>query len=184
MGQPIATAGAARRCVLCALCVTLGAAPLARPALAQQAPPSHDALRRNGYGDPFFPLSSAAGAACPTPLGPRTTREEARDDAHDRAGRGTRCRLAHRCSKPDAYRYDADIAKAVRQQLRDSPLLAGTSLWITVQRRFVYADGCASANFDRLALQRRLTAIDNVDRVFVRVTSDPRAMLPYPAAPR
>jgi hypothetical protein len=36
------------------------------------------------------------------------------------------------------------------------------------------------ASFDRLALQRQLAEIENVERVFVRVTSDPRVMLPYP----
>lgn len=167
-----------RGAIACAFAM-LCAVPVAHTAFAQQTPPSREAVRKNWYGDPFFALSAAA-AACPTPLGPRMTREEAADDAHYRAERGTSCWLAHRCSKPNSYMYDADIATAVRNQLRDAPLLAGTSLWITVQRRFVYVDGCVPADFDRLALQRRLAAIQDVDRVFVRVTSDPRAMLPYP----
>ncbi|HTH60726.1 MAG TPA: BON domain-containing protein [Paraburkholderia sp.] len=169
-----------------ALCVTLCAASIAQGAFAQGKPSSHDDARKNWYGDPFFALSAAAGPACPTPLGPRMSREEADSDAHYRVERGTSCWLAHRCSKPNSYMYDADIAKAIRKQLHDAPMLAGTSLWVTVQRRFVYVDGCVPASFDRLALQRRMEQILDVDRVFVRVTSDPHALLPYPtpAAPR
>lgn len=165
-----------RRALACALGVMLCAAPVARTAFAEQTPPLRDGVRKNAHGDPFFALSAAAGAACPMPLGPRLTPEEAADNARHRAARGT---------KSDSYKYDADIATAVREQLRDARLLAGTSLWITVQRRFVYVDGCVPGDFDRLPLQRQLASIPEVDRVFVRVTSDPRAMLPYPtpAAP-
>lgn len=191
MGTAFARSRRARRVFACALGVMLGAmwgaTPIVRTAFAQHGPSSssRDAVRKNWYGDPFFALSAAAGAACPTPLGPRMTRAQANDDAHYRAERGTSCWLAHRCSKPNSYSYDADIATAIRKQLQHAPLLASTSLWITVQRRFVYADGCVPADFDRLALQRRLAEIQDVDRVFVRVTTDPHAMLPYPtiAAP-
>jgi hypothetical protein len=172
-------------CKWYAVCVLLCAAPVAHEAFAQHKSAPEGTVRKNWYGDPFFALS-AAGPACPTPLGPRMTRAQADDDAHYRVERGTSCWLAHRCSKPNSYLYDADIATAVRKQLHDAPLLAGARLWITVQRRFVYADGCVPAGFDRLALQRRLEEIQDVERVFVRVTSDPRALLPYPtsAAPR
>lgn len=178
----------ARSAFAYALCALLCAALAAgmHAAFAQRAPSPHEAARKNWYGDPFFALSGAgAGASCPTPLGPRMTRAQANDDAHYRAERGTSCWLAHRCSKPNSYLYDADIATAIRKQLQDAPLLAGTRLWITVQRRFVYADGCVPPGFDRLALQRRLEAIEDVERVFLRVTSDPHALLPYPtpAAP-
>lgn len=192
MRQVMATTSggrAARRafaCAIGALCLLLGTAPAVRTVLAQTSPPARDTARKNWYGDPFFPLTAAAGASCPVPLGPRMTRAQANDDAHYRAERGTSCWLAHRCSKPNSYLYDTNIAAAIRKRLHDVPLLGGTSVWITVQRRFVYADGCVPAGFDRQALQKQLEAIDDVERVFVRVTSDPRAMLPYPtlAAPR
>ncbi len=142
---------------------------------------------RNWYNDPFFALSTASGA-CPQPLGPRMTKAEADDDAHYRVERGTTCWLAHTCTKPNSYLYDADIANAIRAAFTDDATLAGTSIWITVQRRFVYAEGCASAAFDRAALERRLAAIADVEQVFVRLAPDPRAPLPYktlttPSAP-
>ncbi|MFX1674521.1 BON domain-containing protein [Paraburkholderia sp. A2WS-5] len=137
---------------------------------------------RNWYNDPFFALSSAPGA-CPQPLGPRMTKAEADDDAHYRVERGTTCWLAHKCTKPNAYLYDADIATAIREKFGDAASLNGTSVWITVQRRFVYAEGCAPAAFDRAALERGLAAIPDVEQVFVRLRADPHARLPYKTLP-
>ncbi|MDR3097622.1 MAG: BON domain-containing protein [Paraburkholderia sp.] len=137
---------------------------------------------RNWYNDPFFALSSAPGA-CPQPLGPRMTKAEADDDAHYRVERGTTCWLAHKCTKPNSYLYDADIATAIRARFKGDASLAGTSVWITVQRRFVYAEGCAPAAFDRAALERRLAAIPDVDQVFVRLRADARARPPYKTWP-
>lgn len=134
--------------------------------------------RKNWYNDPFFALSSAVNA-CPLPLGPLMTQAEAEDDAHYRVERGTTCWLAHKCSKPNSYLYDAGIAAAIRRQFEGAAMLAGTSLWITVQRRFVYAEGCVPAAFDRDTLQRRLEAIPDVEQVFVRVTVDPHGTPPY-----
>lgn len=150
-------------------------------AVAQASAPSRDEVR-NWYNDPFFALS-AAQRACPQPLGPSMTKAEADDDAHYRVERGTTCWLAHKCTKPNSYLYDADIAQAIRTQFKDDATLAGTSLWITVQRRFVYAEGCAGANFDRAALERRLSAIPDVEQVFVRISADPRAKPPYKTMP-
>lgn len=152
-----------------------GTADTAASAAASAANPDEV---RNWYNDPFFALSNAPGA-CPQPLGPRMTKAEADDDAHYRVERGTTCWLAHKCTKPNSYLYDADIAKAIREAFKGDASLAGTSLWITVQRRFVYAEGCAPAAFDRAALERRLTAIPDVDKVFVRLRADPHALPPY-----
>jgi hypothetical protein len=146
--------------------------------LHAQSAPDGQTPRKNWYNDPFFALSKAV-SACPLPLGPLMTKAEAEDDAHYRVERGTTCWLAHKCTKPNSYMYDDDIAAAVRQQLEGNAMLADTSLWITVQRRFVYAEGCVPAAFDRDALRRRLEAIPDVEQVFVRVTSDPRGPLPY-----
>lgn len=151
-------------------------AGIAAPGAVAQAPAG--AELRNWYNDPFFALSSAI-RDCPLPLGPLMSKAEADDDAHYRVERGTTCWLAHKCTKPNSYLYDADIAAAIRQQLQGDAMLADTSVWITVQRRFVYAEGCVSAGFDSAALERRLAAIADVEQVFVRVTPDPRGALPY-----
>lgn len=77
--------------------------------------------------------------------------------------------------------YDAPIADAVKAHFAGSDRLHGTSLWITVQRRFIYVEGCADTAFDRQALQRELEALPDVEQVFVRITDDPRKRLPYKA---
>ncbi len=158
---------------------TTNATNTANPASASSENPAEV---RNWYNDPFFALSTAPGV-CPQPLGPLMTKAEADDDAHYRVERGTTCWLAHQCTKPNSYLYDADIAKAIREEFKGDASLAGTSLWITVQRRFVYAEGCAPAAFDRAALERRLAAIPDVDKVFVRLRADPRAPPPYKTLP-
>jgi hypothetical protein len=166
--------------VVLAACLAFGPAVQAQAQTQAQTEPASaaQAARKNWYNDPFFALSTAVNA-CPLPLGPLMTKAEAEDDAHYRVERGTSCWLAHKCSKPNSYLYDADIAAAIRQQFQGDALLAGTSLWITVQRRFVYAEGCVPAVFDRAALQRRLEAIPDVEQVFVHVMADPRAAPPY-----
>ncbi|HDR8973828.1 BON domain-containing protein [Burkholderia vietnamiensis] len=135
------------------------------------------AARRNWYNDPFIALSQDY-AECPLPLGPWMTHAEMEDDAHYRVERGTTCWLAHRCTKPNSYMYDEPIAAAAKA-FSGSERLRGTSLWITVQRRFIYVEGCAEAAFDRQALARELGALPDVEQVFVRITDDPHRALPY-----
>lgn len=137
---------------------------------------------RNWFNDPFFTLSQDF-AGCPVPLGPFTDRAEMEDDAHYRVERGTTCWLAHKCTKPNSYMYDADIAGAVRARFTGDQTLHGASIWITVQRRFIYADGCAPAAFDRDALTKQLEAIPDVEQVFIRLSTDPHAPLPYKPFP-
>ncbi len=148
-------------------------------ALQAQEPASSAAGdRRNWFNDPFFPLSHAI-ADCPVPLGPLMTHAQMEDDAHYRVERGTTCWLAHKCTKPNSYLYDAPIADAIRTHFTDPHAFDGTSLWITVQRRFVYAEGCAPASFDLRALQRQFEAIPDVERVFIRVGVSARGPIPY-----
>ncbi|KWI42069.1 BON domain-containing protein [Burkholderia stagnalis] len=167
-----------RTCIARWLAVTLAASVLAASARAQQDAAGEQAARRNWYNDPFVALSQDV-AGCPVPLGPWMTKAEMADDAHYRAERGTTCWLAHRCTKPNSYMYDAPIADAAKAHFAGSASLGGTSLWITVQRRFIYVEGCASASFDRAALQQELEALPDVEQVFVRITDDPHRSVPY-----
>lgn len=166
------------RSLLGALTVASAACFAGGNAVAQTAANAGADSVKNWYNDPFFALSSDV-PACRTPLGPLMTKAEADDDAHYRVERGTTCWLAHKCSKPNSYLYDADIAAAIRRQLQGDARFKGASVWITVQRRFVYAEGCAPAGFDNAALERTLLAIPDVEQVFVRLTPDPRGTPPY-----
>jgi hypothetical protein len=146
--------------------------------LLSAAPHAQEPELKNWYNDPFFALSQAF-AGCPVPLGPFMTRAQMEDDAHYRVERGTTCWLAHKCIKPNSYMYDADIAGAIRAHFTDTRAFGGTSVWITVQRRFVYAEGCAPRTFDVHALQQQLEAIPDVEQVFIRINTDAHGPLSY-----
>lgn len=117
----------------------LAAALLALPAAANSQPPEP---LRNWFADPYFQVSSAL-ADCPVPRGPLMTEAERELQSHHRAERGTTCWLQGRCERPNSYAYDADIAAGLRAALADSALLRDSTVWVTVQGRVVYFEGCA-----------------------------------------
>lgn len=153
--------------LLCVLLVL--AAPLAvhaSPALA------------NWFDDPFFQIS-ATHPACPEPAGPRTTEAEKRAQAHHRAERGTTCWLAGQCERRNAYLYDADIAQALKTRLGHRRLPASASLWVTVQGRVVFIEGCSSSRRVVRQLESRVRALPHVQQVVTAVYAGPPARVPY-----
>ncbi|QCP52473.1 BON domain-containing protein [Trinickia violacea] len=171
-----------KRLFVASMLLASSVASYGQEASAAAAPEPAAPEIRNWFNDPFFTLSQDF-TGCPVPLGPFTGRAEMEDDAHYRVERGTTCWLAHKCTKPNSYMYDADIADAVRSRFTGAPTLHGTSIWITVQRRFIYADGCAPSAFDRDALEKQLEAVPDVEKVFIRLSTDPHAPLPYKPFP-
>ena len=117
----------------------------------------------NPFNDPF--VQATAGRPCPTPLGPAYTDAERRVEAHSRAERGTTCWLAGLCAEPNAYRYDAANANAAAAVLRGDPALAGTTLWLTAQRRFIYIEGCVADTAQAERVEELVKALPDVDRV-------------------
>ncbi len=115
---------------------------------------------KNWFHDPFFQVRKQV-ASCPMPLGPFGTEEDMKAQAHSRVERGTSCWQAGQCKKPNAYLYDADIAKDLQRRFAKTRRFADASLWITVQRRFVYVEGCT----------RNKQAASGID-AFVRQTPD------------
>src|SRR5260221_13668671 len=97
--------------------------------------------RKNWFNDPFFQISNAL-PACPVPVGPLVTEDERRVQSHHRAEKGTTCWLAGKCERPNFYAYDADIAEAIRSALKTANPFARSTLWVTVQGRVVYIEGC------------------------------------------
>lgn len=137
--------------------------------------------RRNWFDDPFVQVT-AAFPGCPPPLGPRITEEEMRREAHYRAERGTTCWLEKRCAEPNAYLRDKPLAQAVVAALRAEPALADTSVWIIVQRKFVYLQGCVRHDAQAaraVALARAVPGIDYVSDDLLRGTA---GKPPYPVA--
>ena len=147
--------------------------------LALAAPgASADEVVRNWFDDPFFQVRSAI-ADCPMPLGPYVNEEQRMHETHYRLERGLRCYLEKKCSKPSSYMYDADIASAVRTRFDASPQLRDASLWVTVQRRFVWVEGCVRSSRGQREIEAVLRGVPDVERVIVFVSADPRAPPPY-----
>lgn len=132
----------------------------------------------NRFGDPFEAVSADI-AGCPEPRGPRITAAEARIQAHHRAERGTTCWLQGECSEPNAFRYDAAIASALRQKLKDTPALHPSSLWVTVQGRIVYLEGCVERAAQAAELEAQARGLPNVQQALALVRVGTRGALPY-----
>lgn len=147
-------------------------AVLATAASGCAAEPADDE-RGNWFGDPFVVLTRAI-ANCPVPAGPALTRAQMRAEAHDRAQRGTSCHAAGRCRLPNAYLYDAEIAPRVKKAIDADGRFAATSLWATVQRRWVWIDGCLAEPGQTAQLEQLLRQIDDVEGVVVRAAVQPR----------
>jgi hypothetical protein len=157
-----------------------GAVVLGCAGLFAVAPIRADEELRNWFDDPFFALTSAI-PDCPLPLGPFMTEAERRVQAHHRAEKGTTCWLAKEpdCERANAYGYDREIADEIRRAAPESRAFADSSLWITVQGRVVYIEGCARAPGAELEIEAFVRALPHVQQAIAIVRTDPRARAPY-----
>ena len=133
---------------------------------------------RNWFDDPFFQISSSV-PDCPVPAGPFVSEADKRVQAHRRAEKGTTCWLAGECERPNAYAYDADIAAAFRKAVARPDRLPGTSLWVTVQGRVVYIEGCALQKSSVTAVEALARSLPHVQQAIAIVRTDPAARPPY-----
>ena len=134
---------------------------------------------RNWFDDPFFQVSDA-DRACPLPAGPFVDERGRREQAHRRAEKGTTCWLAGECDRPKAYAYDRDIARVVRQAFADAGnTFPGSSLWITVQGRVVYIEGCARDDAVATRAEALVRTQPHVQQAIAIVRTDPRRKPPY-----
>jgi hypothetical protein len=132
----------------------------------------------NRFNDPFEALSADV-TDCPEPRGPRITAAEARLQAHHRAERGTSCWLSGQCSEPSAYRSDAGIASALRERLQGAPALHPSSLWLTVQGRVVYLEGCVAGAEQGPQLETLARGLPEVQQAVALVRVGPGGRVPY-----
>ena len=133
---------------------------------------------RNWFDDPFFAITSAI-RDCPLPAGPFITDAERRVQAHHRAERGTTCWLAKACDRPNAYAYDRDIAAAIAAAVRERRPFPDTSLWVTVQGRVVYVEGCARSPATVAEVEAFVRTLPNVQQAIANLRIDPTAPAPY-----
>jgi len=153
-------------------------APLVQAQDAFLAGSAEDEQLLNRFGDPFEAVSSDI-AGCPEPRGPRSTAAEARAEAHHRAERGTHCWLRGECREPNAYRYDAGIAVALREALARAPALHPSSLWMTVQGRIVYLQGCVEAPAQAVELETVARGLPDVQLALAQLRVGKDGALPY-----
>ncbi len=152
--------------------------PLLFVSLAWPVPGSAQTVpeRRNWFDDPFFQIANAL-PDCPVPAGPLITEDERRVQSHHRAERGTTCWLAGQCDRSSFYAYDADIADAIKAALKASNPFARATLWVTVQGRVVYIEGCVPDQAMEPALEafaKRVAGVEqSIATVFVKGTSRP-----------
>lgn len=118
----------------------------------------------NLFDDPFVQVTAAI-ASCPPQHGPAITASEMRTEAHSRAERGTRCYQSGQCRLPNAYLYDKEIIPRVRQAILYDGRFADSSIWIEGQRRWVWLKGCVRSNAQRIALEKLVRSIDDVEAV-------------------
>jgi hypothetical protein len=137
----------------------------------------------NRGNDPFFQISQSI-AQCPAPLGPLTTRKQWLDEAHYRIERGNSCWIEGRCRLSNAYLYDPEIAESLKRRLAGIAAITTwrekTSLWIMIQRRFIYVQGCVSPDFDAARFLDELAKTADVERIIDNTTTHPHSgSLPY-----
>jgi len=143
-------------------------------------PPAHAGEPlQNWFDDPFFAISSAI-ADCPLPAGPFTDAADRQLQSHRRAEKGTTCWLANECERPNAYAYDRDIAAALQAALRaQNPFAQATSLWVTVQGRVVYVEGCARSDAQGADIEAFVRALPHVQQAIAILRTDASARVRY-----
>lgn len=143
-----------------------------------------DEPRSNHGDDPFFSISKGI-SACPVPLGPMQTDKEWLANSHNRIEHGNNCWSEGRCRLMNAYYYDKDIAESVQRRLRyvntlDLHWQERSTLWLMVQSRVIFVQGCVLPAFDKQKFLAVLAQTADVDRVIDNTSThiDPNAM-PY-----
>ena len=133
---------------------------------------------RNWFDDPFFQISSSL-PDCPVPAGPFVSESDKRVQAHRRAEKGTTCWLAGECERPNAYAYDRDIAESFRKAAGGAERWPGTTLWVTVQGRVLYIEGCALQNSSAAEVEALARSLPHVQQAVAIVRTDPASPPSY-----
>ncbi len=133
---------------------------------------------QNWFHDPFFQISDKF-PDCPQPAGPYVTAAERLANAHHRAERGTTCWLEGKCDRPNSYAYDQDIGDALQKALAGERFYADSSLWVTVQGRVVYIEGCAADKRLTRELEKFAMTIPYVETAVAKIRFNPLDPPPY-----
>jgi len=135
---------------------------------------------RNWFGDPFFQVTSGV-PGCPEPAGPRVTASERQAQSHRRAEKGTTCWLANEedCQRSSAFAYDRDIATEIQAAMAAGAQFTDTSLWVTVQGRIVYVEGCVAKEAQGAGVEQLVRRLPHVQQAIAIVMVSGEAKPPY-----
>lgn len=142
-----------------ALAVAIGA--FSTVSMAQTRPPPN---RSNYFHDPFGPATQGL-AGCPVPSGPLLSQDEVKQKEHDRVERGTSCYRSGQCRLPNSYLYDKEIFPRAVKFIQNDSRFDDTSIWLVVQRRWVFLQGCVRSEEQGRALEAAVRDIDDVGAV-------------------
>ena len=123
-----------------------------------------DDHRTKAFDDPFGSVTEGF-PGCPEPEGPMWTAEEVRKESHWRAERGTNCYRSGRCRLPNSYSYDREIFPRAQRYIQQDQRFLDASIWIAVQRRWIFVYGCMRAETQGLELESALRLVDDVEAV-------------------
>jgi hypothetical protein len=137
--------------------------------------------RKNAFGDPFLPVTSAL-PGCPAPRPPGFTEEEVRKEAHVRSQHGTSCYRVGRCRLPNSYLYDKEIIPRVQQYLRMDGRFDDTSVWVLGERRIVTLMGCVRTAKQKDEMEKAVLLVDDVMGVVNQLGVGTREPPRYPLA--
>jgi hypothetical protein len=115
--------------------------------------------------DPFARATSG-DAACPVQPPPLLSPEDARNEAHVRVERGTRCGMDNTCEPGGAYKRDPELNEKMRAVIAADARFANTSVWVTTSRKWVTLQGCVRSQAQRRALMKLVHDQPMVERVF------------------
>ncbi|MFC7515994.1 BON domain-containing protein [Herbaspirillum sp. GCM10030257] len=133
---------------------------------------------RNWFNDPFFQVSKDV-PDCPVPAGPFVDERAMRNQSHQRAEKGTTCWLAGDCDRQNSYMYDTDIAKEFMSATGERGPFVNTTLWITVQGRVAYIQGCGISESQVPQLEEFARSVRYVQQAFVDLRVDRSRRAPY-----
>lgn len=156
-----------------AFAVAIGAVPIV--SLAQTPPPPD---RTNYFHDPFGPATHGL-AGCPVPSGPLLDKDEVKQKEHDRVERGTSCYRSGQCRLPNSYLYDKEIFPRAVRFIQNDGRFNDTSIWLVVQRRWVFLQGCVRSAEQGHALDAAAREVDDVQVVIGQWMVGTKGSPPY-----
>jgi hypothetical protein len=129
--------------------------------------------------DPFA-RATAGDPACPEQPPPLLTPEDARNEAHVRVERGTRCGMDNTCEPGGTYKRDPELNEKMRAVIAADARFSNTSVWVTTSRKWVTLQGCVRSQSQRRALVKLVHDQPMVERVFdeLKVGHAPAAQHP------